>query len=182
MPTEDLQEQGGEDEISEEPKTCTDSLGIPGWDKVDKLAQALLASSGVSLCDSDAGKITKLYDQLEEYDKKPVNYEAVDRRPPSGKFQQRRHAGFVDVVQMSKSFVSGTTPTLRPAKSRLVEAILMHLCRQITSPGKRSIGGEKPTYVSRWGLIIQQYKMVRSRFLNSDKLLGKTGITLFYDQ
>ena len=181
LPTEDIEEQieDKSDDISEVAKTCRDSFGIPGWDKVDKLAQALLETSGISLCDSDALEIIELYGQLEEYDKKPIAYEAVERRPASWKFQQRRRAGFVDVLRMSKSFVSGTTPAVHPTKSRLVEAILIHLCQRITSPGKRSIGGEKPKYVSRWNLIIQQYKMVRSRLVNSEKLLGKTGITLF---
>ena len=182
LPIEEQDEQVEDvlgDSIADEP-TATDSFRIPGWKKIDKLAQALLNATGISLCDSDAAKIVELYDQLEEYDKKPITYKAISKRPVSGKFQQKRRSGFIDVVRMSKSFISGTTPALHPAKSRLVEAILIHLCQQISSPGKRSRGdGNKPTYVSRWSLIIQEYKKLRARVLNSRELLDKTGITLY---
>ena len=51
-----------------------DSLGIPGWDKVDQLARALVDLRGLSASNEQARNIQRLYHQLPDYDKKPLSY------------------------------------------------------------------------------------------------------------
>ena len=41
-----------------------DSHGVPGWNKVDKLARALLELEGLCVTTSQAANIKKLYDEL----------------------------------------------------------------------------------------------------------------------
>ena len=49
-------------------------MGIPGWDKVGKLAIALLAFDGQfgHVTNKQANEIKKLYLDLDEYDKKAI--------------------------------------------------------------------------------------------------------------
>ena len=51
----------------------TDSRGIPGWKKVDRLAKALVDMKGISLSNAEKSQIITLYNNLDEYDKKPLN-------------------------------------------------------------------------------------------------------------
>lgn len=53
---------------------AVDSLGIPGWDRVDQLARALVNLSGLSVTNDQARNIQQLYHQLHEYDKKPLTF------------------------------------------------------------------------------------------------------------
>jgi hypothetical protein len=47
----------------EDEEAAVDALGIPGWDKVGKLASALLALDG-HVTDKQAAEITQLYPNL----------------------------------------------------------------------------------------------------------------------
>ena len=58
-----------EDEISE-GNEAVDSQGIPGWEKVDRLARALLCLSGLCVTNTQAAEIQQLYSKLLDYDKK----------------------------------------------------------------------------------------------------------------
>ena len=53
---------------------AVDSLGIPGWDKVDQLARALVDLSGLSVTNEQARSIQQLYHHLHQYDKRPLSY------------------------------------------------------------------------------------------------------------
>ena len=80
---------------------------------------------------------------------------------------------------MKRSFPSGASPALYPSKSRLVEAICIHLCQKITDSYSliRTDGTEQ--YISRWKTILEEYKSLRTRLFNSQRLLEQTDITLF---
>ncbi len=56
----------------EQDNEVLDSLGIPGWDKVDSLASALLNLKGMCVSTSEAEK--KLYKDLINFDKQPLTY------------------------------------------------------------------------------------------------------------
>lgn len=64
-----LQEETAKPTTSSE---VLDAKGIPDWDWVDQLARALLALKGLSVTNEQAREIVRLYNQLEEYDKKPL--------------------------------------------------------------------------------------------------------------
>ncbi len=67
--------------------------GIPGWDKVDRLAAELVSqhASGYSVPTPEVDRIVKLWNDLEEYDKRPLTYKSVVRRPSSGRFARSKH-------------------------------------------------------------------------------------------
>ena len=117
-----------EEDVVDVDCTATDSKGIPDWEEVDALAQALLSLTGIRLTDDDAKRIEKRFSCLNEYDKKPLVYKVVLCKPAKGKFCARKRGG-----KMKHSFLSVASPALAPSKSRLVEAICIHLCQRITT-------------------------------------------------
>ena len=166
------------DMAAENTSSSTDALGIPGWEKVDALAQSLLKAKGLSISDSDATEIVRLYNQLDDYDKKPLEYISIPKKTNRGKFCKRKRGGFEDVERMERSLFSGALPALPPSKSRVVEAICINISHLIQSNGKMTLADGRKVNVSRWKLILQEYQKVRARVLNSEEL-EKTGIALF---
>ena len=75
--------------------------------------------------------------------------------------------------------MSGGSPASSPAKSRLVEAICIHLCDRITQPLKKTGPGGKTIYTSWWRLVLSSYNAVRSRLVNSHALLEDTNLVLY---
>lgn len=69
---------------------AVDSSGIPGWDRVDSLARALLELSGLSVTSAQASKIQQLYSDLLEYDKKPIIFAPRQHKPTRGRFARSR--------------------------------------------------------------------------------------------
>lgn len=64
----------------EDSDTAIDSLGIPGWDKVDALATALLELTGLSVKSAQVEHIKELYANLPLYDKKPLTFESKRKK------------------------------------------------------------------------------------------------------
>ena len=69
---------------------AVDSLGIPGWDKVDRLSRALIALSGLSVMNDKARNIQLLYADLQDYNKRPLT--STPRQPTAsrGRFASQR--------------------------------------------------------------------------------------------
>ena len=67
-----------------------DYAAIPGWDKVDNLAEALLELRGLSVTSSQADNITHLYNNLSDFDKAPLTYEARQRKAARGRFARSK--------------------------------------------------------------------------------------------
>ena len=67
---------------SEDRDTAIDSLGIPGWDKVDALATvtALLELTGLSVKSAQVEHIKELYANLPLYNKKPLSFESKRKK------------------------------------------------------------------------------------------------------
>lgn len=57
---------------TEREEEADDSRGIPGWERVDKLARTLVELHGLSVMHSQAAEIQELYHKLPEFDKKPL--------------------------------------------------------------------------------------------------------------
>ena len=83
------------------------------------------------------------------------------------------------VFSFCTCFLSAGSPASSPAKSRLVEALCIHLCTEITQPRRQSTLSGQCMYASRYKLILQAYNRVRQRLLNSEALLDRTNLTLF---
>jgi len=78
---------------------------------------------------------------------------------------------------MKRSFPSGASPAFLPSKSRIVEAIYIHLCNNIPCHRTTTTNGKR-RFDSRWKLIVKEYNNIRARLFNS-ALLQETNITLF---
>ena len=71
--------------------TSVNRQGIPGWDKVDRLAVELLSLKGISVMKKQAERVIHLYDELDEYDKRPLTYKSVIWKPSAGRFARSKH-------------------------------------------------------------------------------------------
>lgn len=94
-----------------------DSKGIPGWDKVDALARALLDLHGLAVTTSQAREIQKLYACLDEYDKKPLQFKTLPTKPlVRGRFALARsrkyHTGLLTVDAMKRYSIKSLVPCI----------------------------------------------------------------------
>ena len=86
-----------------------DSLGIPGWGRVDKLARALIALEGLSDSKKDGVTIKQLYNNLFDYDKRPLTFKQRVMRPAKGKFARKKYrVGDYTTVEAVKRYVNIT--------------------------------------------------------------------------
>ena len=169
-----------EEEIEEEEDgDSVDSRGVSGWQKVDKLARALLRMDGLSIQASEANEVVQLYDQLEPFDKKPLTYKSVLKKVSSGRFGSRKRLRHVGIVAMKICFITAGSPALPPSKSRLVEALCIHLSNDITAPRTITTDEGDRRYESRWKLILAQYRRIQARLFNSQDILEKTNMSLY---
>ena len=127
-----------EDDILEDITGDDESADNSGDDTMrdqDALAKALINLNGLSVSNSDAEKVIKLYNDLDDYDKKPLIYQSVVKKPSTGRFtRSKKRSGHVGLVAMKRCFISAGSPALPPSRSRLVEAICIRLCEYITQP------------------------------------------------
>ena len=92
-----------EDEISE-GNEAVDSQGIPGWEKVNRLARALLRLSGLCVTNTQAAEIQQLYSELLDYDKKPLTFQPRKMKPTRGRFarQKQYRVGHVGIEAVKR--------------------------------------------------------------------------------
>ena len=159
-----------------EDDVATDWRSIPGWEKVDALAAALIDSTdGLAVSQTDAEKIVGLYQQLSDFDKRPLIYERQLKPSGAGRFARSKEdtgGSHVGVDAMKRCFLSAGTPSLPPSKSRVVEAICTRLSITITS-------SDKNPHVSRCAKMIQRYNIIRTCVMDCPVIVDSTGIALF---
>ena len=75
-----------------------------GWDKVAKLVEALLKTDGIAISNRQANAIVELWKGLDEYDKCPLTYPVIPKRPPTGRFARTRNekAGHISLTAMKR--------------------------------------------------------------------------------
>ena len=78
-----------------------DSRGIPGWDRVGKLARALIGIEGLGIAKSQVLKIQKLYEELHTYDKRPLVFKPMHHGVPRGRFA-RSKSGHIGLDHMKR--------------------------------------------------------------------------------
>ena len=171
-------EEEEEEATIEESNESIDSLGIPGWDKVDRLAKALIDQEGISLSREASNVIIRLYQQLDPYDRRQMKYEKIKMKPATGRYLRKRKSG-AGVVAMRRVFVTGGSACLCPSKNRIVEAICIHLShKHAASSSTTSRGNQRKKYQSRWKTMIEEYNKIRARLFNST-ILQDINLTLF---
>ena len=67
-----------------------DSRGIPGWDKVHRLAEALLALSHLYVTEAQAQAIIAHYDDLGDFDKQSLRFKPRPLKPSRGRFARSK--------------------------------------------------------------------------------------------
>jgi hypothetical protein len=97
-----------------------DASGIPGWDKVGKLANALLALDS-HVTNKQAGEIKQLYLNLDEYDKKPLMFSPRYKKA-KGRFLKKKKTGHVGTEAMARYVKWKTKLTIFILGRRLVSA------------------------------------------------------------
>ena len=104
-PLDSESEDDEEDESAEDEDEALDAHGIPGWDKVDALAEALLELRGLCVTNTQARKIQGLYEALTEFDKKPLVFKPrVHQKPLHGRFAKGKsnRVGHISVDAMKR--------------------------------------------------------------------------------
>ena len=97
---DDENDNGNNDNASQ--AEALDAQGLPGWDKVDALARALIDLCGLSVSNEEARIIQELYSKLDEYDKRPLTFTPCPRPAPSrGRFG-RCKKGHTTIDQMKR--------------------------------------------------------------------------------
>lgn len=79
-----------------------DSRGIPGWDRVDKLARALIDLHGLSVTKMQASAIKKLYHNLLDFDKRPLVFSPRKFQAPRGRFARSKGQAITGVDHIKK--------------------------------------------------------------------------------
>lgn len=90
----------GEEKL--EVEEYIDSRGIPGWDRVEKLARALINLRGLSVSSTQAAEIKELYSNLLEFDKKPLVFKARLLSSPRGRFGRSKGKSHVGVDHVKR--------------------------------------------------------------------------------
>lgn len=117
-----------------------DSKGIPGWDRVDRLASYLVhleSDDTLSLTDIQVADLIALYGRLNPYDRERTVYsprhkkKQIHGRFKSTKGQSRVIAG---TESTQRSFLGTGTPAQWPSCNRIVEAVCLKLCAMYASP------------------------------------------------
>lgn len=86
----------------EESEEAVDSRGIPGWDRVDKLARALIKLRGLCVTNTQASEIKKLYHNLLAFDKRPLVFSRRALQAPRGRFARSKGQAIIGVDHMKK--------------------------------------------------------------------------------
>ena len=91
----------GQEETSDDE--AVDSRGIPGWDRVGELAKAFVGLSGLSVTTSQAREIKRLYNNLLEFDKKPLVFKPRACNTLKGRIEKTKRVGsYVNVDSMNR--------------------------------------------------------------------------------
>ncbi|KAJ7384065.1 hypothetical protein OS493_024079 [Desmophyllum pertusum] len=153
--------------------TAVDSAGLPGWDKVNRLAEALL-NLGAYVTNAEVDNIKRLHADLDEYDRRALTFTPRYKKG-KGRFKQSKNrSAHVGVESMARSFVTAGQPALSPSKSRVVEAICVHLCDVCTERRATT----QDTYQSKWKEVIKKYNELRHTIANS-RLCKETSLQLY---
>ncbi|TWW65814.1 hypothetical protein D4764_21G0007140 [Takifugu flavidus] len=139
--------------ITQDLRIAGDNRSIPGMDRVDELAEYLVElreQTGLTLNNQQVSTILGLWQSLDKFDKDRIVYAA--------RHQDRLLTGRFRSPKKKAVFTPGVEKT-----------IFARLCNIHTSPKER---GQHS--VSRWSLILQDYKKIRQLVLCNGTLMQQT--------
>ncbi|XP_062308973.1 uncharacterized protein LOC134013581 [Osmerus eperlanus] len=162
---------GASSQVPEE-KLAVDEHGMPGMDRVDRLAECLVElrhQTNMTLHNQQVSNIVGLWQDLLDYDKQRVVFAArhLDRLI-KGRFRHKKKVEFTPGVESVERCVLGSTgsPAQWPDCCCLVEAIFVRLSDIHKSPRKQG-----KNCMSRWTLILQDYRKVRHLILGNGAIM-----------
>ncbi|XP_026123030.1 uncharacterized protein LOC113105877 [Carassius auratus] len=157
-----------------------DSVGLPGMDRVDSLAEYLVElrdQPSLVLTNQQVSNIVALWQNLLDFDKQRVVFAARHQsRLDTGRFRSpKKRQEFTPGVESVKRHALTTTAPLAqwPDCCRLIETIFVKLCAIHKSPKKKGT-----STVSRWVLILEDYKKIRQRILANAAVMQQTTLQL----
>ena len=155
-----------------------DARGIPGWEKVEKLARYLteVARNKLSLSDFEAKIVLDFYNDLDEFDKKPLCYAISKNKNFSASKSGTHRSGHVGVEHVRRCFMSAGFPAQFPSKSRVTEAMFEILMNRYPIPLQQGTTPGSRKFVSRCKLMINDYASIRHRVLNTSAFDGKLSL------
>ncbi|KAI9541918.1 hypothetical protein NQZ68_026383 [Dissostichus eleginoides] len=153
---------------------------MAGMDRVDSLAECIVGLRNqltMVLTNQQVSNIVALWQNLLDYDKQRVVFSARHQsRLDTGRFgSPKKRQEFTPGVESLKRHALTTTAPLAqwPDCCRLIEAIFVRLCVIHRSPRKRGTGT-----VSRWDLILEDYRKIRRRILSNGTVMQQTTLQL----
>ncbi|XP_057214898.1 uncharacterized protein LOC130569327 [Triplophysa rosa] len=158
---------------------AVDYQNVPGFQHVDRLAEYLVELRGhtvLSLTNQEASTIIGLWQKLDDRDKQRVVYAARHQeRLLSGRFRTPKRPTHTPGVESTTRCVpgAGSVPAQWPDCCRLVETIFIRLCTIHRSPKKKGKGS-----LSRWSLILQDYRRIGQLVLGNSMVMEGTSMQL----
>lgn len=150
-------------------------------DRVDSLAEYLVdlrSETSLTLSHQQSSTIVALWQNLLPFDQQKLVYAARHQeRLKTGHFRApQKRADFTPGVDSMTRCVLGSSgsPAQWPDSCRLVEAIFVRLCRLHQRPVKKGKGT-----MTRWTLILQDYKKIRQLVLGNGIVMQATTLQLF---
>ena len=130
---------------------------------VEKLAKCLLETvkTRLNYNASEFETILQLHEDLDDFDKKTINYGRQVKPFTTSRFGAHR-SGHIGVGQARKGFMSAGFPAQSVRKSRLTEASFCLLLQKFPRPVIK-ITPNKKDYTSRYKLMLNDYKAIRHR-------------------
>ncbi|XP_073689484.1 uncharacterized protein [Garra rufa] len=163
----------------DDEEMAVDSQNVPGYQHVDRLAEYLVDLRGhtaLSLTNQEANTIIALWQSLDDQDKQRVVYAARhQKRLLSGRFRVPKRPTQTPGVESTTRCVLGASsaPAQWPDCCRLVETIFIRLCTVHPSPKRKGKGA-----LSRWSLILQDYRRIRQLVLGNSLVMEGTSLQL----
>ncbi|XP_026120792.1 uncharacterized protein LOC113100218 [Carassius auratus] len=149
-------------------------------DRVDSLAEYLVElrdQPSLVLTNQQVSNIVALWQNLLDFDKQRVVFAARHQsRLDTGRFRSpKKRQEFTPGVESVKRHALTTTAPLAqwPDCCRLIETIFVKLCAIHKSPKKKGT-----STVSRWVLILEDYKKIRQRILANAAVMQQTTLQL----
>ena len=81
-----------------------DSAAIPGWDKVNRLAEALL-KLGSFVTNLEVSNIKRLYDDLDEFDRRGLKFSPRFKKGKGRFHKSKNRSAHIGVESMARYFV-----------------------------------------------------------------------------
>ncbi|KAK0131748.1 hypothetical protein N1851_033466 [Merluccius polli] len=162
------------------PLQAVDVNNIPGLDRVDRLAEYLVGvrnQTSLALSNQDVSSIVGMWKDLLPYDQQKVVF-AARHRLLTGRFRTpKKKAEFTPGVESVRrcSIASSASPAQWPDCCRLVESIFVRLCNIHKSPSKK---GKMDKHLTRWTLILQDYRRIRQLILANGAVMTSTSMQL----